>query len=212
MRPGRVQFRHGFTLLEMLVTLVLAAMVTATFSQGLAQIVRIEGLLASARLSGQAEAVRVEWLRRMLAGTMPREADAADRLRGTATEVAGLTADPVDAQSLGVAPYRLRLLPSSEGGGTELRIRTGTADAEQVLLRWAGRTGRILYQDRDGVWRDEWPPPFDRGAAIAGPSRRVLAPPLLPLAVAIETGLAGTPVIVASLWAGPQPPIHLEYE
>jgi prepilin-type N-terminal cleavage/methylation domain-containing protein len=200
---GNVRAVHGFTLLEMLVTLVLAAMVTAIFSQGLAQIVRIEALLAGARLSGQAEVVRVEWLRRLLAGTVPRAAGFSDRLRGTATEVAGLTTDPVDAQHLGVATYQVRLVFSADDGVTELRIRTGTSDVEKVLFRWPGRTGRILYQDRAGAWRDEWPPPFGGGAAIDGPSRLGPARPLLPLAVAIETGLAGTPVILASLWAGP---------
>ena len=61
----------GLTLMEMLVTLVILAMVAGILGQALGQLARIERLLEAGQLRSAVVSLRAEWVRGALAALIP---------------------------------------------------------------------------------------------------------------------------------------------
>jgi prepilin-type N-terminal cleavage/methylation domain-containing protein len=193
-RAGR-----GFTLLEMLVTLVIVSLVAGIVWQAMGQLARIERLLEQGQLRSMAQAVRGEWVRSALVSLLPGAPQSGERLRGTASELQGLSAELPRWPTPGLAMLHLRLQHDTAGDFTALQI-VGDAPAGEstpqtvtVLLSWPGREGRFRFLDEHGQWQDRWPPE-DRADA-----------PALPRAVLLETGLPELRLILAAPQASEVP-------
>lgn len=198
LHPGRRLARRaarGLTLIEMLVTLVIVAMVAAILGQALAQLARIEGLLESGQLRSASAALRAEWVRDALTALLPAQ-DSSEQLRGTGRELDGSTAIYPQLQASGQARLRLRLLTDAAGLQTRLELLPpGEAAAAPVLLlSWPGREGRLRYLDAQGRWHDQWPVAGVAGVAVAG---MVPESPRLPQAIALETGSTSLGTLLA---------------
>jgi prepilin-type N-terminal cleavage/methylation domain-containing protein len=189
MRRGPDAFRRGFTLLEMLVTLVVVGLVAGVLSQALFQLSRIERLMSGGQLQSMAEALRVEWVRTALAALQPGEAGGAERFAGAERELRGLSAAAPRFPGPTLAGLHLSLRFNPEAGVTELLLADsakqggavgpgGDAGVAAVLLSWPGPQGRFRYQDAKGAWHASWPPP-QTGA---------VPPPGLPSMIMLETG------------------------
>ena len=196
--PAR-QCRRGLTLLEMLVTLVLVAVVATILTQALGQLARVERLLEAGQLRRLSASLRAEWTRSALEALLPGSQDS-DGLRGSERELQGLSAAVPMLPSTGLALLRLHLMTNADNTVTRLELwpeETGVAingaGSAVVLLSWPGREGRFRYRDRQGAWLDRWPPQ----AGVAGPA--------LPTAVVLETGPDGYGVLLAVPRASPLP-------
>lgn len=187
---------RGFTLLEMLVTLVLVSLVGAIVSQGLLQIARVERLLEGVQLQGMAASMRGEWVRAALAGLLPFEKSSANRFKGDTRSLDGISTATPQWPAAGLAPLSLRLRFDPREGRTELVQDVGLLAATVfsepglvVLLSWPGNTGRFRYLDRQNQWQDSWP-----AAGLVGSA----ASHSLPLAIALETGDSDRGVLLAA--------------
>ena len=199
MRAPHARRDHGFTLLEMLVTLVVVSMVAGLLGQALFQLSRIERLLEGGQLSSMANAVRANWIRSALEALLPGEPDSRERLTGSERELEGLSADVPMLPAPGLAQLHLRLAFDATAGATQLQLLDSFAtqalgaSAPVVLLSWPGREGRFRYLDDAGVWQDNWPVALKAG--VAG----------LPRAILVETGLPTLPALVAAPRASQTP-------
>lgn len=195
MTPARSE--GGFTLLEMLVTLVVVSLVAGVLGQALFQLSRIERLLEGGQLSGMADSVRAEWIRSAIESLLPGEPGSSDCLRGSERDLEGLSADVPMLPAPGLAVLHLRLEFNQALGTTQLQLLDARAspagDAREpiVLLSWPGSEGRFRFLDDTGTWQESWPLPSNpRGAG-------------LPRAIMVETGLAAMPFLVAATRASP---------
>jgi hypothetical protein len=177
----------GLTLVEMLVTLVLASFISLVLWQALAQLARIERLLQGNSLQGGAVAVRVEWVRSAIQALVPGVPNTPDRLQGNDHELQALTSEPPLDCRAGVCHVHLAIRFDEQTQQTELTVAATepTGAAPIALLRWPGRSGRISYLGADGQWQPTWPPPLG-------------LKPALPKAIAIDTGARELGVIVAA--------------
>lgn len=187
----------GFTLLEMLVTLVIVSMIGLILSQAMFQIGRVEQILAGNQLQSMAVGLRTEWLRNALNGIVPGQQGQAERFAGEAAELRGLSTAVPQYPMPGVAPMKLSLHFNPTQGQTELRLEefyvgTGEASAKHrpavVLLRWPGSKGKFSYQDTQGQIHDSWPPSSSMSTRT----------PALPALVLLETGLPELPQLIAA--------------
>ena len=199
MRPRqRARRSRGFTLLEMLVTLVVVSLVAGVLGQALFQLARIERLLEGGQLSSMADAVRANWVRSAIEFLLPGEEGSSERLVGSERELEGLSADVPMLPAPGLAKLHLRLDFDAAAGATQLQLLDTSASQGQagepvVLLSWPGREGRFRYLDDAGVWHENWPLPLKSSAAG------------LPRAILLETGLPALPAVVAATRASPVP-------
>ena len=191
--------RPGFTLLEMLVTLVVVSLVAGLLGQAMFQLSRIERLLEGGQLSSMADAVRADWIRSAIESLLPGEEGSSERLVGSERELEGLSADVPMLPAPGLARLHLRLAFDAAAGATQLQLLDSFAALGQetsepvVLLSWPGRDGRFRYLDDTGVWQEQWPLPSASSVAA------------LPRAILVETGLPARPTLIGATRASPVP-------
>lgn len=181
--------QQGLTLLEVLVTLVLVAIVAGVMSEGLFQVARIEQRLQGSQLPAQLERLHQLWLQQSLEGLMPGAKDSEERFRGGEKELSGVTTVSPADRALGPQPISLQLRFDPETGETEVRYRSGLAGAAQqaaVLAHWPGDRGSWRYLDVKGEWHRQWPPAL--GVAES-----------LPQLIALEMGGESAPLLLARL-------------
>ncbi|HMO45614.1 MAG TPA: type II secretion system protein [Rubrivivax sp.] len=176
---------RGFTLVEMLVTLALVALVSSLLWQALATVARIEAQLARTRTLSNDEQLRRAWVEQALSGVMTGPQGDPLRFSGSAMQISSYTTMPPWPGSLG--PELMRLEIERSGGGQRLIVRRPGTDAPLELWRWAGAEGRFDYLDAAGRWHDAWPAPDAARPEPLPAAVRVLGPPAGAVLVAVMT-------------------------
>ncbi|MDR7334711.1 prepilin-type N-terminal cleavage/methylation domain-containing protein [Roseateles asaccharophilus] len=196
------QSQRGFTLVEMLVTLALLAMISALLWQAMQQVMRVERVLQRSGVEGQLDAVRREWLRGLIQSSFVEEMGSPRQLQGDARQMTLASAEAVGLAGMRSNKLQIRLESDSPTGRQRLLLsEVPTADAFQQelrgtprtveLLTWVGKPGSIKFLGGDGEWQDHWPPPvpiinvqYESDLIRAAQA----ALPRLPVAVMIELG------------------------
>jgi general secretion pathway protein J len=183
---------RGFTLVEMLVTLALVALVGGLLWQALATVARLETQLARTRSLSNDDLLRRAWVEQALAGVMTGPQGDPFRFDGRAGSLSAYTTMPPRPGSLG--PERLTLELQKSPGGWQLLARLPGTETPLELWRWAGDEARFEYLDGRGRWHDAWPPMA--GEPAPGRTAAPAAPPPLPAAIRL-VGPPAAPVLVA---------------
>lgn len=159
----------GFTLMEVLVTLVLISMVAAILFEGLFQTGQIEHRMERNQAHAQSAALRDVWVQQALEGLLPGQAETPERFVGTERELRGLSTLPLSFSELGPEQLSLSLRASNQAAGTELIYASlGPQPADSagkpplVLRQWPQGKLRWRYLDDVGQWQDNWPPVSER--------------------------------------------------
>lgn len=176
------------TLLEMLVTLALVAILTTILMQAMSQIRRVEQMLQAGQLSAQSRLLRIEWLRAAIDSALPLPANAPERWIGADRSLIFSTTQAPGQAPGSVSPLRLTLQYDDRTAQTRLEVTSlvpGAEAAPWAVLTWQGSAGCLRYLDAMGNWHDQWPPPL---AAYVG----------LPVTVALDPQTPGVPALV---WA-----------
>lgn len=205
----------GFTLIEMLVSLALMAMISALLWQATQQVVRVEQLLQRSGVDGQLDAVRREWLRGLVQASLVEQGGAPRKLKGDARQFTVASAEALSLPGAVSGLLQIRLDTESRSGQQRLVVAAVSdvgdsgdaaprATAEPVeLLAWRGKPGVIQFIAADGRRFDHWPPPpAVLSAATAGGDddvrRAQAATPRLPRAVLLDLGAdVGGPLVVS---------------
>lgn len=147
---------RGFTLVEVLVVLVIASLVSVLLFQMLGQTLRIRGRFAEQLSESQTGRMRADWLRHALQSLQTEPATSAGRFQGRADALSGPSAAPIGGGAPAVRPIRLEWQPRD--GGWVLAYE----DERGRWLLWeaaaAERPG-FAYLDEQGQSHAQWPPP-----------------------------------------------------
>lgn len=151
---------RGFTLMEMLVTLVIFALVSGLLWQAMATVARIEQSMTGWTRSNRDTALREEWLRELLRGLATGARGDAVRFRGEYDLLSGYTSMPPWPDTTGPLRVELRLSEDAAAGETTLLARDDKGGRTLELFVWRGRV-HFEYLDDVGVWHEVWSPPED---------------------------------------------------
>lgn len=206
----------GFTLLEMLVTLALLAMVSALLWQAMGQVLRVERLLQRSSVDGQLDTVRREWIRGLIEASLVEQRGAPRQFVGDGQQFSLASAEALHLPGLNARQlqiriqsdasgegHRLVISQAAPGAGADLSERATANSAGIELLSWRGRSGGIRYLDASGQWQSQWPTqPAFVAASEADEQAQLLvqraAAPRLPRAVWLDLGAdVGGPLISA---------------
>lgn len=185
--------QRGLTLLETLVTLVIAAMVATLMAEGLFQLGQVERRLGTSQLQARLERLHVLWLQQCLEGLRAGERGTPDEMRGEPRKVQGVSGMLPTVEPAGPMPVTMALAYSQATNQTELTLAVGPPDRpvqSAVLARWPGDAGHFSYLDLRGEWVRDWPPMMANA-------------PLLPRAVAVH-GAGDAVLLVAAMQASAQ--------
>lgn len=185
--------QHGLTLLELLVTLVIASMVLALLMQMLDQGRQLEARMQGVSESATAAPWRMSLLRDAIQALLPGAEQEAGAFRGDAMGFSGATLAAPDAEGPTAKLLRVRLL--NQPDGQRLQVDLDPPNTALVIAQWPTRDGYLRYLDAQGASHAQWPP--------QNPQRFQA----LPLAVLVHEGQApGTSVHVLPIVASPVPP------
>ncbi len=176
---------RGFTLVEMLVTLALVALVSSLLWQALATVAQLEGQLARTRSLSNDDLLRRAWVEQALAGTMTGPQGDPVRFSGRSTSLSSYTTMPPWPGSLG--PELMTLELERSGDGQRLVARRPGSELPLELWRWAGAEGRFDYLDAGGHWHELWPPPDATRAEPLPAAVRLRGPPAAAVLVPVTT-------------------------
>ncbi|MCV2423123.1 prepilin-type N-terminal cleavage/methylation domain-containing protein [Paucibacter sp. DJ2R-2] len=186
----------GFTLIEMLVTLLIVSMISTLLWQAMQQVFRVERILQSSGAEAQVKIVHREWLRSLIESTLPGPLNAPS-FRGNASEVWLISAESPEIPGLGSGQLHLTMRQDPRTQIQSLVVQvaedsSARSDAFQsrgqkiTLMSWVGPAASFKYLNEKRQWLDEWRP------SEAGLPNR------LPRAVRIDFGSdVGGPLIAA---------------
>lgn len=209
----RVAHAVGFTLVEMLVTMTLTAMVAGLLWQAMHQITRVERLLQGEGVGGQLDLVRREWLRSLIQSALVEQIGATRQFIGDAHELSLASSESLAMPGANGPRLHLSLDSDAATGRQRLMITQGSHDLTSTkesatateLLSWAGNEGRFQYLNLDGAWIGQWPPPKSAFVPTGDPEvdfrrQAQAALPRLPRAVWLNLGpeIGGALVIEVS--------------
>ncbi len=152
----------GFTLMEMLVTMVLFAVVSSLLWQALAMLARIETRLNDEQTLGVSAALRQEWVALALQGLMTGAQTDPRHFSGTQTRLMGYTSMPPWPDSLGPEVRELSVRADDNQNATLMASCPERSDSWPLL---SGQ-GAFAYKDKDGTWHDQWPPALGKHNAL----------------------------------------------
>lgn len=153
---------HGFTLMEMLVTLVIFALVSGLLWQAMANMARIEQGMAGWTRGNRDAALREEWLRELLRGLTTGASGDTVRFHGDRQGLSGYSSMPPWPGTSGPMQVELRLQNDALAGTTSLLARDAQGGRTLELFTWPARV-HFEYLDEAGTWHETWsPPPGDQ--------------------------------------------------
>lgn len=184
--------QQGFTLLEMLVVLVLATMITAVLLQGLQQVLQLQSHFGRELFNTQQGQMYTEWFRQSVNGLMPDYDDGAHKFKGAEREFSGMTIAPLTTAHEALLPFTWRLRFDSKSGLTQLQY--GANDGAPAVLTWPGNSGRFVYVDANDNPHREWPPFLGKW-------------PQLPKVIYLETQNPAEPRLIVAVPKGLEDPV-----
>jgi len=188
----RAPRQQGFTLLEMLVVLILAGMITGILMQGLQQVFRLQAHFGRELFNTQQGEMYTEWFRQSVNGLMPDYDDGKHKFKGSEREFSGMTIAPLNTATEALLPFTWRLRFDPNSGRTQLQY--GPDDDAPAVLAWPGNSGRFVYFDGNDAPHDAWPPMLGKW-------------PQLPKAIFLESRNPEEPRIVVAVPKGLENPL-----
>ena len=177
---------HGFTLLETLVVLAIAGMVSGILFQAYDVTLRLDRQFGVEYVASQQGVMLADWFRQGLEGLQPDYPEGPRKFKGEAKKLSGLSTSTL-ASEFGV-PAALTWELNYDSARGETALRAGAEGAP--LFSWQGTTGRFVYLDAKGEAHDSWPPPLGQW-------------PQLPSSIRLEAARNGAPYVIVATPMGP---------
>lgn len=172
----------GYSLIEVLVTLAITAIVSSLIFASLATQVRQIETVEEATGRILDNTARARMVEEIVSNTIPAWPEQTElQFRGTGTTLSGLSTHALLERTSRLQPYRLQLLQSGESA----TLSVATSEGEWLLTGFPAAAS-LRYLGPDGLWYGEWPPP-ERPAATLQEIEDSLRNKSLPAMVAIAS-------------------------
>ena len=156
-RPGSRRRASGFSLLEVIVTLVVVSLILTVLMQALAQSLDMRERLLRHQRHARAAALQEQWFRDNVSSAVADLPAALGHLRGEAAALELLTPAPMVGH--GLARVRWELV-EADGGVALAYDGPGWSG---VVVPAPLREAKFSYMGHDGAWSDRWAPELPEG-------------------------------------------------
>jgi|GEM_PF-1383557 len=190
---------RGFTLLEVLVVLMIAALIGVVLMQGLGVVLNLRDNFSGTILDLDRTVVKRNLIRQPLTGVVPDFNDGEQIFAGTPESVSGLTLRPLLRRPGRPTAFSLALTYDPGESLNELTYRE-ERDEPVVLAEWTGPQASFRYMGMQTDWTPVWPPDGPNSFG-AGQIITELRPPQLPELVFLDTQSADEPDVAVAMTA-----------
>lgn len=208
MRRSRFRIRAaGFSLLEVLVTMVIVALIVTLLMQGLSQALDLRTRLLRHHQLAVVAGLQEQWFRDTVSAAMADLPDALGGMVGSADALEFVTSGALGGQ--GLQRVRWSLVPVA--GGWSLHYSDPRLP-ELVVIEGPLADASFSYLGSDSrEWEDRWePPPADQPVAMDGLEGSRADSEALPVMVRLRAeGATGPLYWLVPVWADPAMPVLL---
>jgi len=190
----------GFTLVEVLVTLVLLSMVAAIVFGSLGQVLDARARLRPYLDKSEETALVAGWFRQTVQALIPDYDTGKNRFTASANAFSGLTGSPLLGPAGTPTAFTWALNYDPVSDLTVLQYREKPSDTVEIA-RWSGKDAVFTYYGQDQEWRGVWPP------ADLGTSTTAAQLPQLVRLGGLPAGLFPTIVAAPRAASTPRPPL-----
>lgn len=155
--PAAGRRTGGFTLVEVLVVLVVAALVSGVLLGGFERVLDIRLRLTGFLDGVEGPTLIADWFRASVAGLVPDVRGGHDRFTGSARRLSGLSLAPLNAAAAVPTAITWEVTFDPAAGRTYLRYRNG-GGPEMTIASWPGDYGGLSYCDSAFACQPSWPP------------------------------------------------------
>lgn len=185
--PHQSNKRHGadlgFSLIEVLVALAIASLVSLLVFRSLADQVQHVNRIQNATERAVAFSSHYRLVSGSVEATVPAWPDEIEgRFSGTAHEISGITRQAVFATSPMLQAYSLKLINVEDAQQLSLETAEGAWDIESLP-----QASKFRFYGHDGLWHDQWPPELGPARGLADLARQAANGPL-PAMIVIDEG------------------------
>jgi len=157
---------RGFTLVEVLVTLVLLSMVAAVAFGSLRQVLEARERLRPYLDRSQETTLVSGWFRQTVQALIADYDEGKHRFAGTPSEISGLTASPLIGPAGTPTAFRWLMRYDPTRDLTTLEYEESPKQTLRIAA-WSGRDGGFGYYAGELKWQPAWPPSdSDEGKSI----------------------------------------------
>lgn len=147
---------NGFTLIEVLVVLIVAALISGILFQALERAYRLQAQFGSEIFKVQQGQMAVDWYRQTLQGLYPDRSDGSNVFLGTDLKIIGLSNNPLSDNYGAPTPIEWQIRYNSQKDVTELIY--SERNREAAIFSWKSKEGRFVYFDEKFIAHESWPP------------------------------------------------------
>ena len=147
----------GFTLVEVLITLVLLSMVAAIVFGSLGQVLNARARLRPYLDQSEQTALVAAWFRQTVQALITDYDTGKNGFAASANAFSGLTASPLLGPAGTPTAFAWALSYNAALDLTVLEYREKPRDAIEIA-RWSGKDAVFSYYGQDQEWRRVWPP------------------------------------------------------
>jgi prepilin-type N-terminal cleavage/methylation domain-containing protein len=148
----------GFTLLEVLVTLLLLSMVAAIVFGSLGQVLDARARLRPYLDQSEETVLVASWFRQTVQALIADYDTGKNRFAANASAFSGLTASPLIGPPGTPTAFNWALKYDPTVDVTSLEYREERVANPIEIARWAGKDAVFSYYGKDQEWRRVWPP------------------------------------------------------
>jgi prepilin-type N-terminal cleavage/methylation domain-containing protein len=142
----------GFTLIEMLVVLVQASLLSGLLMYAISYVLTLEERLAGHRQWYRVDRLREAWFSQSIAGILLLPGDSNSAFSGKSKSINCRTLNPLTG--FGGVPTGTRWWLEESTDRVSLKLQE--AGQQELLIGQWQAEGRFRYLDDQGNWRDEW--------------------------------------------------------
>ncbi|MGV8923868.1 MAG: PulJ/GspJ family protein [Thermomonas sp.] len=169
-RPARARWARGFSLLEVLVTMVVVALIVTLLMQGLSQALNIRARLLHHQQQATLASLQERWFRDTVGSALADLPDAFGVMAGTRDSMAFATAGPL----VGSGPQRVTWSLQPVPGGWSLKY-SDPANGDMVVIKGPLAEASFAYLGTDSSqWSDRWDPEYDQNPGADNDDVQVL--------------------------------------
>jgi prepilin-type N-terminal cleavage/methylation domain-containing protein len=164
-RSDSRQPQSGFTLVEVLVTLVIVALVSGVVFGSLQQVFDARARLRPYLDNSEEITLGSDWFRKTVQALLADYEDGQHLFAGSVKDLSGLAGSPLLGPPGTPTSFRWQIKQNTEEDRTVLEYQENSRAVP--ILSWAGQDGAFTYYAEDGKWHNSWPPrDIDQGKSI----------------------------------------------
>tara|TARA_B100000579_G_scaffold429815_1_gene442188 strand:- start:75 stop:695 length:621 start_codon:yes stop_codon:yes gene_type:complete len=147
---------RGFTLLEVIVTLVIASLISVILMQSMSTMLNMRHKFSKGLIDLEKVSIQKSIITTPISGIFPDYNDGDNRFKGNSSSIRGLTLYPLQGTTGAPTAFGIDIIYDSTLGRSTLIYKEHGFETLEIA-RWNGNEGSFEYLGINGRWSKRWP-------------------------------------------------------